>query len=81
MSWLMHFREGSILVLTNEFGLKGGSVTSINVIVGVFVFVSLPPACLLSFVVFFGCPPLTADWLTKLSIIVRRCDVNLSASS
>ncbi len=49
MSWLMHFREGSILVLTNEFVLKGGSVTSINVIVGVFVFVSLPPACLLSF--------------------------------
>ncbi len=49
MSWLMHFREGSILVLTNEFVLKGGSVTSINVIVGVFVFVSLPPARLLSF--------------------------------
>ncbi len=49
MSWLMHFREGSILVLTNEFVLKGRSVTCINVIVGVFVFVSLPPACLLSF--------------------------------
>ncbi len=51
-------------------------VMSINVIVGAFVFVFSPLP-----VVLFGRSPLTADWLTKLSIIVRRRDVNLSASS
>ncbi len=51
-------------------------VMSINVIVGAFVFVFSPLP-----VVLFGWSPLTADWLTKLSIIVRRRDVNLSASS
>ncbi len=37
----MHFREDSILVFSSEFVLKGGSVTSINVLVGVIVFLSL----------------------------------------
>ncbi len=57
----------------NEFVLKGGSVTSINVLVGVPVFFfSLSPACSLS----VPCrslrpPPLTADWLMKLSLIIK----------
>ncbi len=54
MYWLMHFREGSILVFSNEFVLKGGSVRSISVLVGVFVFLSLCPVCLLSFACHFS---------------------------
>ncbi len=54
MSWLMYFREGNIIVFSNEFVLKGGSVTSINVFVGAFVFLSLSPACLFSFACHFS---------------------------
>jgi len=81
MSCLMHFRESSILVLTNEFVLKGGSVKVHKCPLGMFVFVSLLLVLSPLPVIFLGCSPLSADWLTKLSIIVRRLDVNLSASS
>ncbi len=50
----MHFREDSILVFSNEFVLKGGSVTSINVLVGVIVFLSLSPAFLFAFACHFS---------------------------
>ncbi len=57
----------------NEFVLKGGSVTSyvINVRVGVPVFFSL--SCLLSLCPCQSLrpPPLTADWLWKLSLIIK----------
>ncbi len=65
-SWYVFF------FFANEFVLKGGSVTSVNVRVGVPVFFSLSPACSLS----VPCqslrpPPLTTDWLLKLSLIIK----------
>ncbi len=61
-----------VVFFANEFVLKGGSVTSINVLVGVPVFFFLSPACSFS----VPCrslrpPPLTADWLMKLSLIIK----------
>ncbi len=57
----------------NEFVLKGGSVTSYvhKCPCGSACFFSLSPACSLCPCQSLRPPPLTADWLWKLSLIIK----------